>query len=62
MIRIKGGPNANKIHVYHIGDDGTETELTNITSMEMNKVEPGSVLSVKLEFLDLDIDILAEDR
>lgn len=61
MIKIKGGTDAKNLKVFNISIDGVETEITGISSIYISEILPGGRIEAALSFIDVKLDILAEE-
>lgn len=59
-IRISGGPHSTDIKVHHVNDDGSEVELTGITSITVNPIDPFKMVAASITFLNVELDLVAE--
>lgn len=49
------------IKVYNVSDDGTETEIKGIISVNISRVSRGNLITASIEFSDIYLDMMAED-
>lgn len=61
MIRIKGGPVANNFYIAQINDDGSETKIEGVQSLEIAPIVAGELVTAKFTVVGVQLDLEADE-
>lgn len=59
MIKIVGGPSVQEILVFNVADDGSEEEINNIISIDIEPIAYGGIVRARIETF-AKVDVKAE--
>lgn len=56
-LRIKGGPHCKNMEVVRINEDGSETEIKNISRMKISEFNHGELVTVEMTFINVELQL-----